>query len=44
MKHPKQFQIKDFNYDLPPNRIAKYPLDERDVSKLLVYRDDQHNN
>lgn len=39
MKHPKEFQIKDFNYDLPVNRIAKYPLDERDVSKLLVYRE-----
>ncbi len=39
MKHPKEFQIKDFNYDLPANRIAKYPLDERDLSKLLVYRE-----
>jgi len=29
--------IKDFAYDLPDSRIAKYPLAERDTSKLLVY-------
>lgn len=26
------------NYELPDNRIAKYPLDERDASKLLVWK------
>ena len=31
--------IADYNYDLPDERIAKYPLKERDHSKLLVYRD-----
>lgn len=31
--------IKDFDYDLPDSRIAKYPLPVRDSSKLLVYRD-----
>jgi len=31
--------IKDFNYDLPDERIAKYPLPERDSSKLLKYKD-----
>lgn len=31
--------IDDFNYPLPDERIAKYPLKERDHSKLLVYRD-----
>ncbi len=31
--------IADFNYPLPDERIAKYPLPERDHSKLLVYRD-----
>ena len=31
--------IADYNYDLPDERIAKYPLPERDHSKLLVYRD-----
>ena len=30
-------QIKDYNYPLPDERIAKYPLPERDSSKLLVY-------
>lgn len=35
---PRYLQIKDFNYDLPDNRIAKYPLAERDQSKLLVYK------
>lgn len=34
----QEFQIKDYTYDLPENRIAKYPLDERDLSKLLVYK------
>ena len=34
----KDIQIKDFTYELPENRIAKYPLPERDSSKLLVYR------
>lgn len=31
-------RIEDFNYELPDERIAKYPLSERDSSKLLVYR------
>ncbi len=35
--HPKDLQIKDFSYDLPDKRIAKYPLAERDQSKLLIY-------
>jgi S-adenosylmethionine:tRNA ribosyltransferase-isomerase len=35
--HPKDLSIKDFSYDLPDNRIAKYPLEERDLSKLLIY-------
>lgn len=33
--------IADYNYDLPDERIAKYPLEQRDHSKLLVYRDGQ---
>ena len=33
--------IADYNYPLPDERIAKYPLKERDHSKLLVYRDGQ---
>lgn len=38
MTHPKDLQIKDFTYELPAERIAHYPLAERDQSKLLVYR------
>lgn len=34
----QEFQIKNFTYVLPESRIAKYPLTERDLSKLLVYR------
>lgn len=34
-----EIRIKDFNYPLPDERIAKYPLAERDGSKLLIYRD-----
>lgn len=30
--------IETYNYDLPDERIAKYPLAERDSSKLLVYK------
>jgi len=36
--HPKEIQIKDYTYDLPDERIAKYPLAERDLSKLLIFR------
>lgn len=35
---PRQIHIKDFTYDLPDERVAKYPLDERDTSQLLVYK------
>jgi len=37
----KPVYIADYNYPLPDERIAKYPLPERDHSKLLVYRDGQ---
>lgn len=30
-------KISDFNYNLPDERIAKFPVAERDRSKLLVY-------
>lgn len=33
----KEIQIRDYNYPLPDGRIAKFPLPERDSSKLLVY-------
>lgn len=34
----RSLRIEDFNYPLPQERIALYPLAERDQSKLLVYR------
>ena len=34
----KHIQIKDFNYNIPDERIAKFPLAKRDNSKLLLYR------
>lgn len=33
----KEIQIRDYSYPLPDERIAKYPLSERDASKLLIY-------
>ena len=33
-----EIRIEDYNYPLPDERIAKYPLSERDASKLLLYR------
>jgi len=30
-------QMADFTYNLPDDRIAKFPLEKRDESKLLVY-------
>ena len=37
MPSPRHIRIADYNYPLPDERIAKYPLPERDSSKLLVY-------
>ena len=37
----EEILIEDYNYPLPDERIAKYPLTERDQSKLLVYREGQ---
>ena len=34
----KHIRINDYNYNLPDERIAKFPLAQRDQSKLLVYR------
>jgi S-adenosylmethionine:tRNA ribosyltransferase-isomerase len=34
-----EIHIEEYNYPLPDERIAKYPLEKRDSSKLLCYRD-----
>lgn len=39
--HPKDISILDYSYELPDERIAKYPLAERDSSRLLIYKDGQ---
>jgi hypothetical protein len=37
---PRKIFIRDFDYQLPQEKIALYPLAKRDDSKLLVYRND----
>lgn len=37
----KRISIEEYDYPLPEERIAKYPLNERDASKLLVLKDDR---
>jgi S-adenosylmethionine:tRNA ribosyltransferase-isomerase len=39
--HPKEIKIEDYRYDLPPDRIAQFPLDLRDESKLLMFRNEE---
>lgn len=36
----QEINIEDFDYDLPNEKIANFPLAERDASKLLVYQND----
>jgi len=36
--HPKKLSISDFDYSLPEEKIAVYPLAQRDQSKLLIYK------
>ncbi len=38
IQHPGQLAIKDFTYDLPESRIAYFPVEKRDESKLLIYK------
>ena len=39
MTNIKNISINEYDYPLPEERIAKYPLAERDASKLLVMKD-----
>jgi S-adenosylmethionine:tRNA ribosyltransferase-isomerase len=36
---PHNIPISAYDYDLPPGRIAQFPLDQRDSSKLLIHKD-----
>ena len=41
MNQVKDISIEAYDYPLPDERIAKYPLAERDASKLLVLKDNK---
>ena len=41
IKEVQNISIEDYNYPLPDERIAKYPLSERDASKLLVLKNSE---
>jgi len=34
--HPKEISISEYNYSLPESRIAQYPVEQRDNSKLMI--------
>jgi len=40
MKSPKDISIEEYNYDLPEDRIAQFPVAKRDQSKLLIAKQD----
>jgi S-adenosylmethionine:tRNA ribosyltransferase-isomerase len=37
--HPKNISIANYTYELPDEKIAAFPLQQRDASKLLIYKD-----
>ena len=37
----RDIDINEYDYDLPSDRIAQYPVEERDKSQLLIYKDDK---
>jgi len=47
--HPKNLKIEEYTYLLPEERVARYPLQDRAASKLLLYKngvitEDTYNN
>jgi len=40
MNSPYQIKIEEYNYPLPDDRIAKFPLEQRHLSKLLCLKED----
>ena len=38
LEDTKHIKISDYDYPLPDERIAKFPLSKRDHSKLLLYK------
>ena len=39
LEHVRDLRIADYNYALPDERIAKHPLAQRELCKLLLHRD-----
>lgn len=37
--HPKYISIKDYTYQLPEEKIAFHPLENRDDARLLIFKD-----
>lgn len=38
---PEEVNIRNFHYELPDEKIARFPLEQRDLSKLLVYKNEE---